>query len=286
MQPPAAEEYGAFAAEIGGNAAGQGLAAALFLAGRWFVGKYAVGEIPTAQSYRRMRPVNEYQIAPYESGCLLGDDRRGRRRWAEHQPAGGLAWVFLPGIADRDRVPLDLLAAPAHRSPLSPPGTVRGRCVVSDSGPFRDLRADVRRGKRRRCLWRAWVGTALSLTGRRFESCLGSSSGPSAPTSSNPGWDAHQALFAEPLGTGGWRLVGTTDPTLPTVQPGDGIRDRRCCRCPDRSLRQIDHMDAQLREELIRLLADCVAEIKDDWPLVERLLKARTRLLVEPDDPS
>jgi len=45
-------------------------------------------------------------------------------------------------------------------------------------------------------------------------------------------------------------------------------------------------MDAQLREELIRLLADCVAEIKDDWPLVERLLKARTRLLVEPDDPS
>src|SRR5260370_38903224 len=101
MQPPAAEEYGAFAAEIGGNAAGQGLAAALFVA-----------------------------------------------------------------------VPLDLLAAPAHRSPLSPPGTVRGRCAVSDSGPFLDLRADVRRGKRRRCLWRAWVATRLSLTRPTFASCL------------------------------------------------------------------------------------------------------------------
>jgi hypothetical protein len=74
-----------------------------------------------------------------------------------------------------------------YPSPRFSSGTVWGRLVGPASGGFRRFRADFRRAKWSPGLGSALVETVFSSPSRRFESRLGSSVGPPAPTSSKPG---------------------------------------------------------------------------------------------------
>jgi hypothetical protein len=127
---------GAFAAEIGGNAARQGLAAALFLAGtldrrqlrsrRGPLPRRATneGSLSMTTKLRQMSlDVHAETIAVAE-----GDGRSTNRLARVGSSAGDC----------RPR-PSPLPSQEAYRSPFLPPGTVRGRAVGSDSGAFRDL---------------------------------------------------------------------------------------------------------------------------------------------------